>query len=83
LLQAIEYSSQVGELRADLRAINARLFDMEDALREREARQQFDDKFIELARSVYCSNDERARIKREINSILNSEFVEERQYARY
>jgi len=76
-------SSRIGELRANLRAINARLFEIEDALREREALGQFDDKFVELARSVYYSNDERARIKREINSILDSEFVEEKQYAKY
>jgi len=84
VLEAIgQPSSRISELRADLRAVNARLFEIEDALREREALQQFDDMFVQLARSVYCSNDERARIKREINSILNSEFIEEKQYARY
>ena len=84
VLQAIGHlTSRVGELRARLRTINERLFDVEDALREREAQQQFDDTFIELARSVYISNDERGRVKREINSILNSEFFEEKQYPQY
>jgi hypothetical protein len=84
VLQAIGHlASRVDELRTRLRTINERLFDVEDALREREAQQRFDDTFIELARSVYISNDERGRVKREINSILNSEFFEEKQYPHY
>ena len=73
----------IGELRTALRAINGRLFELEDAIREREARQLFDGEFIQLARSIYLSNDRRGRIKREINAILDSEFVEEKQYANY
>lgn len=76
-------SSRVGELRASLLTINTRLFDIENAIREREAQQQFDDEFILLARAIYFTNDERGRIKSEINSILNSELVEAKQYAEY
>jgi len=83
VLQAQSHSSRVAELRAALRAVNGRLFGLEDAIREREARQLFDGEFVQLARSIYFSNDERGRIKREINAVLNSEFVEEKQYAKY
>jgi tetratricopeptide (TPR) repeat protein len=77
------HSSRVVELRSALRAVNGRLFEVEDAIREREAQQLFDGEFVQLARSIYFSNDERGRIKREINAMLNSEFVEEKQYAKY
>jgi hypothetical protein len=70
-------------LRAGLYDVNGRLFDIENAIREREAQQQFDARFVELARSVYFVNDERGRIKREINSMLGSELVEEKQYVKY
>jgi hypothetical protein len=78
-----DHGSRVAELRAALRAINAEIFDLEDAIRAREAQQLFDDKFIELARSIYFSNDRRGQIKRAINAMMNSEFVEEKQYANY
>ena len=61
--------------------VNAELWDIEDAIRRKEARGQFDPEFIGLARSVYLRNDERARIKREINQRLGSELVEEKSYA--
>ena len=70
-------------LEAALREVNRRLWDIEDAIRQKEAARAFDGAFIELARSVYRSNDERARIKREINLLLRSGIVEEKQYARY
>ena len=77
------HSGRIGELRTALRAINEQLFELEDAIREREARQLFDGEFIQLARAIYLSNDQRGRIKREINAILDSEFVEEKQNANY
>ena len=57
--------------------------DIEDRLRRKEAAQAFDDEFIQLARSVYQINDERAAIKREINRILSSGLVEEKSYPDY
>jgi hypothetical protein len=78
-----DHATRVAGPRAALHAINGRLFDIEDAIRDREARQLFDAEFIQLARSIYFANDERGRIKREVNAILNSELVEEKQYAKY
>ena len=71
------------ELKADLRAVNQRLWEIENAIRGKEAQKLFDEEFIELARSVYIINDERGRIKRNINLLLNSRIVEEKQYLRY
>jgi len=67
-------------LRGRLAAANRLLWDVEDAIRRKEAVQAFDAGFIELARSVYRGNDERARIKRAINELMGSELVEEKQY---
>jgi hypothetical protein len=66
-----------------LQAINERLWDIEDRLREKEARQTFDRDFIELARAVYVTNDERAAIKKRINEQLGSRLVEEKSYKAY
>jgi len=71
------------ELKAELRAVNQRLWEIENAIRGKEAQKLFDEEFIELARSVYTMNDERGRIKRNINLLLNSRIVEEKQYLRY
>jgi hypothetical protein len=57
--------------------------DIEDAIRRKEAAQDFDAEFIELARAVYRSNDERSRIKRAINDLLGSDIIEEKQYVGY
>jgi hypothetical protein len=66
-----------------LHAVNERLWDIEDRIRDREARQLFDREFIDLARSVYISNDERAAIKKRINERLGSRIVEEKSYKPY
>jgi len=71
----------VGALVERLRKVNEALWDIEDAIREKEAAAQFDPDFIDLARSVYRMNDRRAAIKREINLLLDSELVEEKSYA--
>lgn len=73
----------VARLRADLKAVNERLWDIEDAIRDKERAKAFDDEFVRLARSVYFENDARARIKREINAALGSDYVEEKSYADY
>jgi hypothetical protein len=67
-------------LANELKAINEELWEIEDNIRTKEAAKSFDQEFIELARSVYRRNDERAAIKREINKLLNSEIVEEKSY---
>lgn len=66
-----------------LLAINEELWHIEDDIREKERKGEFDDVFIELARAVYITNDERAVAKRRINEAYGSEFVEEKSYAKY
>ena len=73
----------IGHLMDDLRAINRRLWDIEDDIRDCERARDFGSRFIELARSVYLTNDERARIKREINLAVGSTLIEEKSYATY
>ncbi len=68
-------------LRAELKAVNERLWDIEDEIRVQEKATAFGDAFVQLARSVYLENDERARIKKEINLALGSAYVEEKSYA--
>ncbi len=66
-----------------LKEVNIRLWDIEDAIRIKESKQEFDDEFIQLARSVYRENDKRASIKREINYKYNSSVIEEKSYKKY
>ena len=63
--------------------VNERLWDIEDRIRDKEARQTFDRDFIELARAVYVCNDERAEIKKRINMQLGSRLIEEKSYKQY
>ena len=67
----------------DLAIVNKELWDIEDDIRECERQKDFGDKFIQLARSVYISNDLRAKIKKEINLLTNSGIVEEKSYESY
>jgi hypothetical protein len=66
-----------------LRDVNGQLWDIEDRIRDKERESLFDAEFIELARAVYVTNDERAAIKRRINSKLGSSLVEEKSYREY
>lgn len=75
--------AEVVMLKQELKAVNLALWKIEDAIRDKERRQEFDDAFIALARSVYQRNDERSRIKRQINTFLDSEIVEEKSYKDY
>jgi hypothetical protein len=74
------------DISADVTAlllVNERLWVIEDNIRDKERAQEFDADFIRLARAVYFENDERAAIKRRINSKLGSSIVEEKSYAEY
>ncbi|ODU36814.1 MAG: hypothetical protein ABS98_17700, partial [Lysobacteraceae bacterium SCN 69-48] len=73
----------VVKLRAELKAVNERLWVIEDDIRLKEKAQAFDDEFIQLARSVYFQNDIRARVKKDINLALGSAYVEEKSYQDY
>lgn len=68
---------------AELRKINEALWEIEDDIREKESEKAFDERFIELARAVYITNDKRSDIKRDINIKLGSDFVEEKSYEEY
>ena len=73
----------IATLRAELKAVNERLWVIEDNIRLKEKAQAFDDEFIRLARAVYFQNDIRARVKKDINLALGSAYVEEKSYQDY
>lgn len=73
----------VAEEVGKLKEVNEKLWIIEDDIREKERRKSFDAEFIELARSVYITNDQRSEIKRAINLKLGSDFVEEKSYEEY
>lgn len=75
--------TDVGSELGRLKAVNEKLWEIEDRIRLKEAAGEFDAEFIALARSVYITNDERAAIKRELNLRLGSDLVEEKSYAHY
>ncbi len=76
-------SQDIAGERAELKRINEALWEIEDEIRLKEADADFGPRFIELARAVYVTNDERAAVKRRINDQLGSEIVEEKSYADY
>ncbi len=71
------------DLIKNLKRINEKLWEIEDNIRIKERNQEFDEEFIQLARSVYIENDKRASIKKDINQEYNSELVEEKSYKNY
>ena len=70
-------------LFTQLKEINLKLWNIEDQIRIKEKNKEFDNIFIELARSVYFTNDKRSEIKKRINRLSNSEITEEKSYAEY
>jgi len=76
-------SADVGTVMDGLRSANMKLWDIEDDIRRCEREKHFDEEFIRLARAVYFTNDERANLKRKINTLLDSELVEEKSYEPY
>ena len=81
--QSCPETIQPKELELELKKINQQLWDIEDKIRDKEKHKSFDDEFIQLARSVYITNDERSRIKRRINETFGSDLIEEKSYADY
>lgn len=81
--EALEPSPELEEFTAELRRINERLWEIEDDIRDCERNGDFGERFIELARAVYRTNDRRAAAKRSINELLGSELIEEKDYAAY
>lgn len=76
-------SEEIDGLRGQLLDVNKALWDIEDDIREQERVKDFGERFVELARSVYFRNDERAAIKKRINQALGSQIVEEKSYREY
>jgi Family of unknown function (DUF6165) len=81
--QAVAATSELAADEAALARVNTELWEIEDRIREHEAQRRFDAGFVELARSVYLRNDERAAIKQRINLKLKSAIVEEKSYQPY
>jgi hypothetical protein len=81
--QAALASAEVRALRERLKVVNAKLWRIEDDIRNKERTRAFDAEFIALARAVYVTNDARAALKREINRVSHSALVEEKSYAAY
>ncbi len=80
---APEADTDISELRARLKQVNEKLWQIEDDIRAEEARGDFGERFVALARAVYFTNDARAALKREINTRLGSQIVEEKGYVDY
>jgi hypothetical protein len=83
LRKEIAPSEELSRFMAELRAVNLDLWRIEDDIRAQERAKTFGAQFVALARSVYRTNDRRAALKREINDLLKSEIIEEKNYAAY
>ena len=88
ILKAIQTSSipespALDDLTTKLKRVNEALWEIEDDIRDCEAERDFGDTFVQLARSVYRTNDERAQLKRDINVLLGSQILEEKSYKPY
>ena len=73
----------IRDLHAQLKEVNEALWEIEDDIRDKERAKEFDERFIELARAVYVTNDRRSQVKKELNLHLGSEIVEEKSYQDY
>ncbi|MEJ2624656.1 MAG: DUF6165 family protein [Pseudolabrys sp.] len=83
VLSGLQPPEGFAALKDGLVAVNESLWEIEDKIRAKEASSSFEREFIELARSVYFNNDKRAALKREINLLLKSDLIEEKQYTAY
>jgi hypothetical protein len=80
---AVPQSPRLDALGAQLKAVNERIWELEDSIRDCERRADFGPDFVAVARSIYRTNDERAAVKRQINVALGSDLIEEKSYAAY
>jgi hypothetical protein len=81
--EAVAEDAEITALTAELKTINEALWEIEDDIRDEERNRRFGERFIELARAVYVTNDERANAKKKVNLHLNSSIVEEKSYQDY
>ncbi len=80
---SVAADATIDALTTELKSINETLWDIEDDIRDEERNKRFGDRFIELARAVYVTNDDRAAAKKKVNLHLNSTIVEEKSYQDY
>ena len=80
---AVTEDDDIKSMRAEMKSINETLWVIEDDIRDEERDKRFESRFIELARSVYVTNDQRADVKKRINLYLKSDIVEEKSYQDY
>ena len=83
LEQHISMNHELTQLKKELLFVNEQLWDIEDSIRAKEAQHLFDEEFIELARSVYYTNEQRSVLKRKINILTGSTLIEEKEYTKY
>lgn len=81
--QTVTNDAEIAALTKELMSINKKLWIIEDDIRDEERNKQFGERFVELARSVYIVNDDRANAKKKVNLYLNSSIVEEKSYQDY
>ncbi|HEY9052823.1 MAG TPA: DUF6165 family protein [Gammaproteobacteria bacterium] len=81
--RSVSNDDTIKQLTDELTSINEELWDIEDDIRDEERHKRFGDRFIELARSVYVTNDKRAEAKKKVNLHLGSGIVEEKSYQDY
>ena len=81
--ETVEADDEIEALTRELKSINESLWEIEDDIRNEERNKRFGERFIELARAVYVTNDERANAKKKVNLHLNSTIVEEKSYQDY
>lgn len=81
--KTIPVRDDIKALHMEIKAINAKLWEIEDDIRDCERGDDFSGKFVALARAVYVTNDERSRVKRCINEALGSDLIEEKSYKPY
>ena len=76
-------NKEVAKIFDELCKVNLKLWEIEDNLRNKELHHQFDGEFLDFARSVYFTNDERSELKRAINNLTESTIIEEKSYTKY
>ena len=81
--KSVDNDTELDSCAKELKRVNEDLWEIEDDIRNEERNNQFGERFVELARSVYVTNDERADIKKKVNLLLNSTIVEEKSYRKY
>lgn len=81
--KSVDNDTNLDSRAKELKRVNEVLWEIEDDIRDEERNNQFGERFVELARSVYVTNDERADIKKKVNLLLNSTIVEEKSYQDY